>query len=82
MALLQARPRRRANGSFRNHWNANLHQPLGSYALAGATVVEAQPPCYSAHATATRPSSPSVNFLVTQRTFIDGGNSHHSALES
>jgi len=33
-------------------------------------------------ATATRPSSPSVNFLVTQRTFVDGGNSHVSALGS
>jgi hypothetical protein len=33
-------------------------------------------------ATATRPSPPSVNFLVTQRTFVIGGNSHLSALES
>ena len=44
--------------------------------------VEAQPFCYPTRATATRPSSPSVNFLVTQRTFVDGGNSHVSALGS
>jgi hypothetical protein len=33
-------------------------------------------------ATATRPPPPSVNFLVTQRTLVDGGNSHVSALGS
>src|ERR1700730_4253261 len=34
--------------------------------------IEAQPFCYPMCATATRPSSPSVNFLVTQRTFVNG----------